>query len=251
MGCKCIKPEQEKPNEIESTDIKVKTVKQRLTPEPKETENEIETFNGKTSLRSTEYNVISHDVFTAVKKSQVDPSGHPTDSFAAYVFDHINSVRLNPSSLIPDIQEGISKITMKTVKNENRMIFESTVKVALHKGQSAFEDAIIYLNNTESVPPLVFDSNICVQVPESENELKDKEYIKRKVDEMIENGMSINAYWRDIVKDPATSFLLMVVDDNGKNPLRRSDIFNKDYKRIGITSKLINKTFAAYITFAK
>lgn len=250
MGCKCIKPIAEETKEIDSSKRKVKQSKQGITPEVKETENDIEQFNGQTSLRSTGNYILSHDVFTTAKRTQIDPSGHPTDSFSAYIYDHINSVRLNPKSLIPVIQEGISKIKMKTVNNVDRIIFDSNVKVALHKGQSAFEDAINYLNNIESIPPLIFDSNICVQVPESENELKDKEYIKSKVNEMIENGISISTYWRDIIKDPETSFLLMVIDDNGKDFLRRSDIFNKDYKRIGITSKLINKTFSAFITFA-
>ena len=44
----------------------------------------------------------------------------------------------------------------------------------------------------------------------------------------------------------------MIVDDNYKNAGRkRESILNKDYKYIGISSKLFGKAFIAYFTFSK
>jgi hypothetical protein len=64
-------------------------------------------------------------------------------------------------------------------------------------------------------------------------------------------AIKINSYWREIIKDEESAFLLMVVDDTGKKAFKRGDIFHEDYTYIGISSKLINKTFAAYLTFSK
>ena len=63
---------------------------------------------------------------------------------------------------------------------------------------------------------------------------------------MINNGINIRSYWRDVIKDPVISFLLMIVDDNGIKRGKR----NPTIKFIGILSKEINKKFDSYITIS-
>ena len=158
--------------------------------------------------------------------------------------------------MINSIESAMDKIVLKKIKKsdgteEERYIFASKVKVALYRGRPAFEEAIDFLRNQEQVAPLLFDDSICVKVPESEEEIKDKEYMVKKVEEINSKEVTVLAYWRDIVKDPETSFMMMLVDDNAKGTMRKLDIFNKEFTRIGITSTMIGKMFAAYITFAK
>ena len=44
----------------------------------------------------------------------------------------------------------------------------------------------------------------------------------------------------------------MIVDDSYKNPVKkRSSLLNKDFKYIGVTSKLIGKKFIAYFALAQ
>ena len=68
---------------------------------------------------------------------------------------------------------------------------------------------------------------------------------------MINNGINIKSYWRDVIKDPEISFLLMIVDDNGvKSGKKRKDILNSSMKYIGISSVEINGKFVCYITLS-
>ena len=68
---------------------------------------------------------------------------------------------------------------------------------------------------------------------------------------MILNGIKINSYWRDLIKDAEMSFLLMIVDDNGdKKGMRRNDILNPKMKNIGISSVEINGQFINYFVLS-
>jgi len=94
---------------------------------------------------------------------------------------------------------------------------------------------------------LYFDPNLTIPLPETEDEIKDKNYLKEKVQELIKKR-SVKSYWRDIVKEKETSFLLSIVDDTGeKSGMKRKNILNPIIKYIGINSILIGKTFACYI----
>lgn len=63
---------------------------------------------------------------------------------------------------------------------------------------------------------------------------------------------NIDVFFKDLIKIPEVSALLMIVDDSQKNPGRkRNAVLNKDFKYIGINSKFIGKTFIAYFTFSK
>lgn len=68
---------------------------------------------------------------------------------------------------------------------------------------------------------------------------------------MAQNGISIKSYWKDFIKDPETSFLLMIVDDIGiKSGMRRKDLLDPKMKYIGISSTVINDRFICYIALS-
>ena len=99
--------------------------------------------------------------------------------------------------------------------------------------------------------PLQYNSYITVIPPQNESDIRDKEDLSNKVVEMVNSGININSYWRDIIKDPEISFLLMIVDDNGvKSGMKRRDILNPNMKYIGISSVEINRSFVCYITLS-
>ena len=59
-----------------------------------------------------------------------------------------------------------------------------------------------------------------------------------------------DAFFKDLVKDPYTSVLLMIVDDNGKNAgKKRNVVLGNTYKKIAVTSRKVKKSFCAYFTF--
>ena len=172
----------------------------------------------------------------------------PADEFSKYIFQKINEVRKDPKSFIPIIEESKNNIT---TDKHGRLIYKSKVKVALSKGLPIFEEAISFLKETEPMDELIYEPRITIPVPDNEEDIKNKNYLKEKVEE-INRNYYIKTYWRDIIKHPETSFILMIVDDTGsKTGLKRKDILNPDLKYIGISSVMIEKSFVCYMTFSE
>ena len=103
----------------------------------------------------------------------------------------------------------------------------------------------------QSLPPLELNGNINIPLPETEEEIKDPTFLKEQV-KLLRETTNIDIFYKDLIKIPEVSALLMVVDDNIKNPGRkRHAILNKDFKYVGINSHFIGKKFVAYFAFSK
>ena len=62
----------------------------------------------------------------------------------------------------------------------------------------------------------------------------------------------ISVFFKDMVKIPEVSALLMIVDDSGKNVCKkRKALLNPEFEYIGIRSKFIGKYFIAFLSFSK
>ena len=170
----------------------------------------------------------------------------PTDEFSQILLGFINKLRENPHSCINLIQNSESNIQ---IDKHHRLIYKSRAKVALNKGLKSFEEAKLILSNTKPMEKLKYDYNLRIKMPKEEKDIKNKNYLKNAVFIKNDNGMDIKSYWREIIWEPETCFILMIVDDNGKHSgAKRRDILNPNYKYIGLNSKMINKSFACYIT---
>ena len=165
----------------------------------------------------------------------------------------INKIRENPVAYADFIEDSIKYITEipdKEDETKTKLVFKKKVKVALNRGESAFHEAAEILRKMEPMPPLEFNGNICIPLPQDEEELRDPNYLREQVKIMQESN-NIDLFFKDLIKLPDVSALLMVVDDSVKNSGRkRQAILNKDFKYIGIKSKFIGKTFIAYFTFS-
>jgi len=169
----------------------------------------------------------------------------PVDNFSRYIFDKINNIRENPQSFIPIIERAKCHIMNDKT---GTCIYKSTVKVALSRGEPAFDEAIDYLRNLQPMNKLIFCSDLVIIPPNDENALKDKKYMCEKINEKIQLGFRIRSFWRDIIKDSETCLLLMIVDDTGANSgKKRNDILDPSMQGIGIASRTMGKTFASYV----
>lgn len=172
----------------------------------------------------------------------------PSDEFSKYIFEHINKLREDPKSFIKNIEEAKSFISRN---KDNKLIYKKRIKVLLSQGLLAFEEAIAILQFCKPMNKLIFDPNLVVKLPKNEDDIKNKDYFKNEIKHMIEKGVPIQAYWRDIIKEPETSFLMMVVDDTGiKSGLKRKDILDPNKKYIGISSISIGKHFVCFLAFS-
>ena len=172
----------------------------------------------------------------------------PSDDFSKYIFEHINKIRTDPQSFIKNIEEAKAYI----VRNQNnKLIYKKNVKVSLSQGLLAFEEAISILKFSKPMDKLIFGPKLTVKLPTTEEDILDKKYFKNEIKKMLQKGVPIQAYWRDIIKNPETSFLMMIVDDTGlKAGLKRKDILDPNMKYIGICSTTIGKHFVCFMTFS-
>ena len=172
----------------------------------------------------------------------------PMDDFSRYIFDHINKIRENPQSFINNIEEAKTFILYNKSK---KLIYKKNVKVALSEGIPAFQEAISILKICKPMNKLIFEPKLMVKLPDNENDIINKEYFKSEIKKMKSKGIPIKSYWRDIINEAETSFLMMIVDDTGmKSGMKRNDILDPDMKYIGICSKSIGKYFICFLTFS-
>jgi hypothetical protein len=171
------------------------------------------------------------------------------------IIEIINNIRQDPVSYADVVLDSMKNIVEDNNKNDatkNKIIYKRKVKVALTRGKPAFLEAAEDLRNTKPLPPLEFVPEICIPLPEDEFDMKDNNFLKKKVIELKKEGINIDIFYKDLVKIPEVSALLMIVDDSGKNSgKKRMTLLDKDIKYIGVNSTFIGKTFIAYLSFAK
>jgi hypothetical protein len=172
----------------------------------------------------------------------------PFDNYSRYFLSQVNKIRTEPQSFIGVIEDSKANIIKDRL---GRIIYNGKIKVALNAGEAAFDEAIEYLKELNPMQPLTYNQMITANTPVSENEILDKNDLTYKIESMINSGINIKSYWRDVIKDPEISFLLMIIDDNGiKSGMRRKDILSPYMKYIGISSAEINNNFVCYVTLA-
>ena len=192
---------------------------------------------------------MNNSQYSSIEMIDKEEDKSTNNDYSHKVISLINSIRANPASYAQIVEDSIKNI--KTTKN-NQIIYHNIVKVALHRGEQAFRDAVQDLRNTTPMQDLKFNPLICIPLPENEQELKEQNFMKLQVDKMKDKNYNIEIYFKDLIKIPEVSVLLMIVDDNTKNiAKKRNTLLNKDFKFIGVNSKFIGKNFLAYFSFSR
>ena len=176
------------------------------------------------------------------------------ENYPRKMFELINSIRGNPSSYADEIENSIENIWEEKSKNDNeknKIVYKQRVKVALNRGEIAFKEAAKELREISPLGPLEFKEEICIPLPEIEEDIKNANYLKEQV-KIIRQNNNINVFYKDLIKDPEVSALLMIVDDSIKNPgKKRQAVLDNNFKYIGISSGFVGKSFIAYFSFSK
>ena len=192
----------------------------------------------KTKEQNTESENMNYIFTTTIQR--------PKDDFSEYIFDNINKIREDPQSFIKVIEQAKKNIILD---KKGIFIYKSTVKVALSRGVPAFDETINFLKNLKPMQKLIFSNELLMEYPINEEQIKDKKYMNDQINIKVQNGIPIKSFWRDIIKDPQTCLILMIVDDTGVNSgKKRNDILDPNMQCIGNVSKKIGKSFASYIT---
>jgi hypothetical protein len=175
-------------------------------------------------------------------KVKYDITNYPIDALAL-----INQIRNDPPKYAEEVEKAISNIKTE----QDKLVYAGKLKVLLHKGEVLFREVIQILKNTPHMTPLIFNNDIAIECPRDEIEIKDPKVFQNKIIEKRKQ-LELNAYFKDAIKDPYISILLMIVDDSINSPgKKRESLLNPEFKYIAITSTMINKVFCAYYTFSK
>lgn len=165
-------------------------------------------------------------------------SKYKVNEYVKKVYFLINKIRTNP----PKFAEVVLNYQQFVKEEGQRKIFDYKLKVALNEGKKMFDDCAEYLRNLSPMSELIFNDDIILECPEEPKNIKDINYFKQKVIEKIQQ-QKIEAYFKDSIKEPEISVLLMIVDDSLKNPRKKREaVLNPNYKFIGISSSTIDET---------
>ena len=170
------------------------------------------------------------------------------------IVELINNIREDPVGYADTVEQSIQDIVTEEDKEDptiKRLIYKKKLKVALTKGEPAFHEAIEYLRSLSPLPPLEFSQEKCIPLPDTEEQLNDHTFLRNQVKALREKT-KIDVFFKDLIKIPEVSGLLMIVDDTIKNPgKKRKALLSKDLKYIGVNSKFIGKTFVSYFSFSR
>ena len=162
---------------------------------------------------------------------------YPLTDYVKKVFHIINKIRKSPSKFAQVIEQA--EIYIKEI-NGKKIFDGNGIKVSLNEGKSMFKDCEEYLKNLEPMEELNFCDDIVLECPTDEKKIKDMNIFKEKVLEKKEKT-GIIMYFKDSIRIPEISVLLMLVDDSIKNPKKKREaILNPNFKYIGISSSDIN-----------
>lgn len=246
MGCQCAKKDPANDQEITKESPSASKEVPNVNPpaEIKATnEDPLNALQGPQPINGKTDNSFTNQSLSKISESQ-SRSRKKVD-YNKEVFTLINTIRANPAAFAKDIEDGIQKIT----EIEGKMVYKGTVKVALKKGESAFREAAEILKNTQPLEPFELCEDIAIIVPEEEEKIKSTKVFQELVEEK-KKTVQIDAFFKDLVKDPYSSVLLMIVDDNGKSAgKKRNVLLGNTYKKIAVTSRKVKKSFCAYFTF--
>ena len=253
MGCQCANQKEEKNDELtKNEDNNIEEIEKNNNLEQKEgifrssnqegeNHEEIKESNNE-NQRDEEYN----EKINEVKNTKYA-------DYPEKMLELINKIREDPASYADIIEDSIHNIIeLDDEEGKPKIVYKKKVKVALTRGEPAFHEAAEELRNMDPLPPLEFLPALCIPLPETEDEIKDSTYLKNQVLELRKEGIGIDVFFKDLVKIPEVSALLMIVDDNGKNAgKKRMTLLNREFKYIGVNCKFVGKTFIAYLAFSK
>ena len=252
MGCKCITSNEDNGeiNKLTQDENIYEIYQENNFNEPNSNDNNYDENDIINNLIKNDIN-YENDINENTKYSRNSKYAN----YAEKIIELINNIRQDPASYAEVIEKSMKNIVDDNNKDDvtkTRIIYKQKVKVALYKGREAFLEAADILRNTEPLPPLEFLPEMCIPLPESEEELNDPSFLKSQVKELKDEGIIIDVYFKDLIKVPEVSALLMIVDDSLRNTgKKRMALLNRDFKYIGVNSKFIGRTFVAYFSFSK
>ena len=246
MGCKCA-------NKTEEEEELSKKALENGNLEKSENDynNNIKKNNLDLLGLNEEPNAIDNEIIENNNYDDNNDSILLNEKYANYpykIVELINNIREDPVGYADIIEQSIQNIVLEEDKDDptiKRLIYKKKI------GEKAFQEAIEYLRTLSPLPPLEFSQEKCIPLPNTEEELNNPSFLKSQV-KILREQTRIDVFYKDLIKIPEISGLLMIVDDTNKNAgKKRRALLSNELKYIGVSSKFIGRTFVAYFSFSK
>ena len=188
------------------------------------------------------------DYYQQEEKKELEGETLDDSAYANYsneIFDLINEIRKDPSKFADTIEDRMENIEEVLQGDKINYIFKrGKIKVRFQNGEPAFRNAAKLLRDINPLPQFKFKKELCVPIPSSENELFNRSYLKNQITNMRQTR-KVDAFFKESVKSPTVSVLLMVVDDK-----KREILLSDEFENIGISSGFVSGNFVAYYAFS-
>ena len=181
MGCQCNKKHEEE--ELNSGE----NINEDLGQDNENKENNLEKNEENEENKNESLNPEDADYLEKLNEEKNAKYAEYPDKMV----EIINKIRENPVAYADFIEDSIKYITEipdKEDETKTKLVFKKKVKVALNRGESAFHEAAEILRKMEPMPPLEFNGNICIPLPQDEEELRDPNYLREQVKIMQESN---------------------------------------------------------------
>lgn len=166
----------------------------------------------------------------------------------------INDFRRNPQSLIERFEDLKQYIKWSDKLKKILLEKKGWPKVAFTKGVEAVEECVEFLKELEPMEPLENDDKLKIPMPQNfEDVPKGHEQPFNEMKSKFAGRFTKMGIHFDLkVPDVLLALMLMILDDNQFNGIRRNNICNPDFKYIGVSSGSLGekKSFASYFVFA-
>lgn len=242
-----------------------KTDKQDPEPEHQLENNENETRNLELPSNAQQEDTVNKDLeksgldksdskantSKAKKKKKVKKTA---DNYDDEIVIAINEFRQNPSSLIEKFEDLKTYIKWSDKSKKLLLDKKGWPKVAFTRGEEAVNDCIQFITELKPMNPLKSLKGLKIPLPENfEDVPKGHEGPFNELKSKFAGKYSIMGIHFDLkVPDANLALLLMILDDNQFNGIRRNNICNPEYRFIGVSSANLGekKNFASYFVFA-
>ena len=191
-----------------------------------------------------------------LKKEQEELNSHKKDdssyvNYSKLVFSKINGIRDNPLKYAIEIEDSMENIIETGELENKKIVFKKQIKIGLNRGDLAFREVPKILREKDHLFPFIFKEELCVQIPVSQSEINNTNYLKNQINNIRQNT-KVDAYFKEMVKSLKISALLMMVDDNKENSGKKRMLeLSNELKNIGISCGFVNGTFVAYFDFSR
>ena len=156
------------------------------------------------------------------------------------IYNLLNQFRSNPRKLAYHL-ENIKKYLDK---NTNILSEPDKIKIQMIEGENVFNDAIKYLRNLPSLPPLVWDEVLTKSAQEHVNDIGPKGLLTYQSSDGTDLEKRITKYGNYLENlgenidfgpnDEIGIIVSMTLDDGEKERPHRNNLFINEFKKIGI-----------------